>query len=98
MPAQYYVYILANHRNGTLYTGFTNNLIGRTFTHKSDIVDGFTKKYQVHRLVYYEVFEDRDAAIKREKQLKRWHRKWKLELIEKINPGWKDLYDQIIKG
>ncbi len=91
----YYVYILASHRNGTLYTGFTDNLIHRTFVHKNDIVKGFTKKYQVHRLVYYEVFEDKEAAILREKQLKRWHRKWKLELIEKMNPDWEDLYDKI---
>lgn len=92
----YYVYILASHKNGTLYTGFASNLIQRTFTHKNDIVKGFTQKYQVHRLVYYEVFEDRDEALKREKQLKKWHRKWKLELIEKTNPDWKDLYVNII--
>ncbi len=91
----YYVYIIASHRNGTLYTGFTNNLIHRTYTHKNDIVKGFTNKYQVHRLVHYEVFEDREEAIKREKLLKKWHRKWKLELIEKNNPDWEDLYDKI---
>ncbi len=92
----YYVYMLASHRNGTLYTGFTNNLVNRVFTHKNNIVKGFTQEYQVHRLVYYEVFEDREEAIKREKQLKRWYRKWKLELIEKINPNWEDLYNKII--
>ena len=98
MEKYWYVYILANHRNGTLYTGFTNNLIQRTWTHKNDVVEGFTNKYQVHRLVYYEVFEDRDEAIKKEKQIKKWHRKWKLELIEKMNPNWEDLYDKINKG
>lgn len=95
MSEQYYVYILASHRNGTLYTGFTNNLLQRTWSHKNDIVKSFTKKYQVHRLVYYEVFEDRDEAIKREKQLKKWHRRWKLELIETLNPDWKELYNKI---
>ena len=95
MEKQYYVYILASHRNGTLYTGFASNLIQRTFTHKNDIVDGFTKKYQIHRLVYYEVFGDRELAILREKQLKKWRRRWKLELIEKMNPNWDDLYDKI---
>lgn len=92
---QYYVYILASHRNGTLYVGFTDHLIRRIYTHKNDIVQGFTRKYEVHRLVYFEIFEDREEAIKREKQLKKWHRKWKLELIEKTNPDWKDLYDKI---
>ena len=95
MSGQYYVYILASHKNGTLYTGFTSDLIGRSWSHKNDVVEGFTKKYQVHRLVYYEVFEDREAAILREKQLKKWHRKWKLELIEGLNPQWKDLYKDI---
>ena len=95
MSEQYYVYILASRRNGTLYTGFTHNLIGRTWSHKNNLVQGFTNKYQVHILVYYEVFEDREAALKREKQLKKWQRKWKLELIEKDNPNWKDLYKEI---
>lgn len=95
MSEQYYVYILASFKNGTLYTGFTSDLIGRAWSHKNDVVDGFTKKYQVHRLVYYEVFEDKEAAMLREKQLKKWHRKWKLELIEKENPDWKDLYKDI---
>ena len=67
----YYIYILASHRNGTLYTGFTSDLIGRTWSHKNDVVEGFTNEYQVHRLVHYEVFEDRDAALKREKHLKK---------------------------
>ena len=91
----FYVYILAIKRNGTLYIGFTTSLPKRTWEHKNDIVKGFTKKYQVHRLVYYEVFQDKEAALKKEKQLKKWHRKWKLELIEKSNPEWEDLYDKI---
>lgn len=95
MDQQYYVYILASKRNGTLYTGFTSGLPKRTWEHKNDIVGGFTKKYQIHILVHYEVFEDKEAALKREKQLKKWHRKWKLELIEKSNPEWKDLYNEI---
>jgi putative endonuclease len=95
MEKQYYVYILASHKNGTLYTGFTAGLLARTWSHKNDIVEGFTKKYQVHRLVYYQVFEDRDAALKYEKQLKKWRRQWKLRLIETMNPDWKDLYKDI---
>jgi putative endonuclease len=92
----HYVYILASNRNGTLYVGLTHNLIKRTWEHKNDIVKGFTNKYQVHRLVYFEQFEDKDEAIKREKQLKKWQRRWKLELIEGYNPEWKDLYKDIV--
>jgi putative endonuclease len=93
----YYVYILASKRNGTLYTGFTGNLPRRVFEHKNDLVPGFTKKYGVHTLVYYECCEDRESAILREKQRKEWKRRWKLELIEKNNPEWKDLYGEIIE-
>ena len=93
----YYVYILASKRNGTLYVGFTTNLIKRIWEHKNNIVKGFTEKYQIHSLVYYEQFEDKDEALKREKLLKKWHRKWKLDLIEKENPTWKDLYEEITK-
>jgi putative endonuclease len=97
MPEKcYYVYILANHRNGTLYVGVTNDLVRRVFEHKNSKIDGFTKKYSVHKLVYYEVMEDVDNAIFREKQLKKWNRKWKIEIIEKHNPFWKDLYYDII--
>jgi putative endonuclease len=92
----YYVYILANRRNGTLYTGFTGNLPQRVHDHKNGFVSGFTKKYGVHTLVYCEYCEDRGSAILREKQIKEWKRRWKLELIEKDNPEWKDLYDEII--
>jgi len=95
LASNYYVYILASKRNGTLYVGFTIGLPERTWVHKNDIVEGFTKKYQVHILVWYEVHEDKEQALKREKQIKKWRRKWKLELIEKFNPEWKDLYDEI---
>lgn len=92
----YYVYILASKRNGTLYTGVTRNLVKRVYEHKNDLVEGFTKQYQVHNLVYFETHEDINEAIKKEKQLKKWKRSWKLQLIEKDNPNWKDLYDEII--
>ena len=94
---QYYVYILASKRNGTLYIGVTNNLVRRVWEHKNDVVEGFTKKYGVHQLVWYEVADTPDAAITREKQLKKWNRAWKLKLIEEKNPHWKDLYQEIAK-
>lgn len=87
----YYVYILASHRNGTLYIGVTGNLIKRSWEHKNKATDGFTKKYNVSRLVYYEITNDINAALLREKQLKKWNRKWKIELVEKENPDWVDL-------
>ncbi len=87
----YYVYILASKRNGTLYTGVTSRLQNRVFQHRNKMVKGFTEKYEVSRLVYYEYFDDVYCAIHREKQLKRWRRKWKLSLIEGFNPYWKDL-------
>lgn len=92
----YYVYILAGKRNGTLYIGATSNLIKRIYEHKNDLVEGFTKKYQVHKLVHFEKTESVEAAINREKQLKNWKRRWKLELIEENNPGWRDLYDDLV--
>lgn len=92
---QYYVYILASKRNGTLYIGVTNNLLKRVDEHKSRIIDGFTKKYNVHNLVYYEQHNDIDCAITREKRVKKWKRKYKLELIEKSNPDWIDLYNDL---
>jgi len=92
----YYVYIMANKRNGTLYIGVTNDLIKRVFEHKSDIVQGFTKKYKIHSLVYFEECGEIESAILREKQLKKWNRQWKLELIEKENPQWKDLYEDLL--
>jgi putative endonuclease len=90
-----YVYILASQRNGTLYIGMTNNLSRRAWAHKTDQVEGFTQKYGVHRLVWYEVADTPLAAITREKQLKKWNRTWKLRLIEDSNPEWKDLSDEL---
>lgn len=95
MRKQYCVYILASDRNGTLYTGLSSNLVKRVYEHRNDLIDGFTKKHGVHLLVYYEVHEDVYSAIAREKQIKKWYRKWKLRLIEEGNPGWKDLYSEI---
>jgi putative endonuclease len=92
----YYVYILASDRNGTLYVGVTDNLIRRVWEHKNSINKGFTKKYSIHLLVWYEVHQEIEQAIIREKQLKKWNRNWKLELIEKYNPNWDDLYNKII--
>lgn len=86
------VYILASRRNGTSYVGVTNNLIRRVWEHKQNLTDGFTKKYTVHTLVYYELYSDILHAIAREKEIKKWKRRWKLQLIEKNNPDWKDLY------
>jgi len=87
----YYVYILANKKNGTLYIGVTNNLVKRIYEHKSGLAEGFTKKYNVKNLVYYESTESIESAIHREKQLKNWHRNWKKDLIEKNNSEWEDL-------
>ena len=93
----YCVYILANKKNGTLYVGVTSNLLKRVWEHKNNLADGFTKKYSVHKLVYFEQTENIISAMEREKQLKNWKRKWKLELIEKNNFDWKDLYEKILK-
>ncbi len=92
----YYVYILASKRNGTIYIGVTSDLIKRIYEHKHGLVDGFTKKYHVHALVYFEETESVESAIIREKQLKKWNRKWKLELIEKENPNWTDLCHELL--
>ena len=89
---QYYVYILASQRNGTLYIGVTSNLLKRVYEHKHGLVEGFSKKYSVHKLVYYETTNDIRGAIYREKCLKKWKRAWKIELIEENNPYWKDLF------
>jgi putative endonuclease len=93
---QSYIYILASKKNGTLYIGVTNNLIKRVYEHKNNLADGFTKKYGIHLLVYFEIAEDITSAIKREKQLKEWRRAWKIQLIEKTNPQWKDLYETLL--
>lgn len=92
----YYVYILASKYNGTLYTGFTEDLLKRVYQHRNGLVDGFTKKYAVHRLVYYEIHGTPEGAITREKQIKKWNRAWKKNLIEKDNPDWEDLYDALL--
>lgn len=95
MDKKYYVYILASQRNGTLYVGFTSNLAQRIFEHKNHLTPGFSSKYEVCRLVYVESFTDVHMAIRREKRLKDWPRNWKKDLIEKYNPEWLDLYDNI---
>lgn len=92
----YYVYILASRRNGTLYVGVSNDIVRRTWEHKNDLVEGFTKKYGVHILVYFELYDDIDTAIAREKRLKRWNRVWKIKLIERNNSGWNDLYERLM--
>ncbi len=92
----YYVYISASKRNGTLYIGVTNDLVRRVYEHKNHLVKGFTDKYNVDRLVYYDQTESIESAIIREKQLKAWYRNWKIRLIESTNPEWKDLYITII--
>ena len=89
------VYILASKRNGTLYTGVTSDLPKRISEHKNDVAEGFTKRYGVHTLVYVEYLADIRAAIAREKQIKKWNRAWKVELIEKDNPEWRDLYEDL---
>ena len=92
-PKQPAVYIMASKRNGTLYTGVTSDLVKRVWQHKNDLVEGFTQKYSVHMLVYYELADDMGAAIAREKQIKGGSRVKKLALIESMNPGWRDLYE-----
>ena len=92
----YYVYILASKRNGTLYIGITNNLMNRVYEHKHVMVKGFTKKYHVDKLLYYEETNDVNSAISREKKMKRWKRNWKISLIERTNPEWKDLYNNLL--
>lgn len=90
------VYLLASTRNGTLYIGVTSDLARRMWEHKNDQGEGFTRKYGVHRLVYVETHDTMETAIVREKQIKKWNRAWKIELIEKNNPQWLDLYDQLL--
>ncbi len=90
------VYILASQRNGTLYTGVTSGLVKRTWEHKEDIVAGFTTRYGVHLLVYYELHDEIVAAITREKQIKKWNRAWKIRLIESTNADWRDLWFEIL--
>ena len=90
------VYILASRRNGTLYTGVTSDIVKRVWEHRSDVVEGFTKRYSVHTLVWFELHETMESAIRREKAIKGWNRTWKLELIEQSNPTWSDLYSSLL--
>ena len=95
---QYYIYILASKKNGTLYIGMTNNLVKRIYEHKNKLIEGFTSKYNVNNLVYFEITNNANSAIHREKKLKGWKRKWKIDLIEKSNPNWEDLYKEILES
>ncbi|MAO91825.1 MAG: hypothetical protein CMM81_09810 [Rhodospirillales bacterium] len=92
-----FVYIMASDRNGTLYVGVTSNLPQRVAQHREELLDGFTKKYAVHLLVYFEACPDMESAIQREKALKKWRREWKLKLIEEKNPYWRDLYNDLFE-
>ncbi len=92
----YYVYILASDRNGTLYVGVTNDLARRVYEHRNDLIEGFTKRYGVHKLVWFEVHGDINEAILREKRIKKWNRSWKLRVIEEMNPDWIDLTEQLL--
>jgi putative endonuclease len=91
----FFVYVLASRRNGTLYTGMTDDLVRRTSEHRNGVVPGFTRKYDVKILVWYEVHESRETAFQRERQIKKWNRVWKLEMIERFNPSWRDLFDEV---
>jgi len=96
MDKQPAVYILASKKNGTLYVGVTSNLVKRIWEHKNNLTEGFTKRYEVHYLVWYEMHECMESAIQREKRVKGWKRAWKMELIENNNPNWQDLYHTIV--
>ena len=96
MEKQFYVYCVTNCKNGVLYIGVTSNLVGRIWQHKNKVVKGFTQKYNLKLLVYFEIHTDINSAIHREKRLKEWKREWKIALIEKDNPEWYDLYDGLI--
>jgi putative endonuclease len=95
MDRQNYVYIMASKRNGTLYVGVTSNLVKRVWEHKHHLLEGFTSRYNVHELVYYEAYRDIRDAVMREKCIKKWNRRWKLKLIESLNPKWCDLYEEL---
>ena len=96
MKKQPAVYILASAKNGTLYTGVTSDLVKRIWEHKNNLVDGFTKRYSVHDLVWFELHDTMDSAINREKNIKEWKRAWKLKMIEKDNPAWRVLYIDVV--
>ena len=95
MQKVYHAYIMASRRNGTIYTGVTGELMRRAWEHKHNLYEGFTSKYSVHMLVWYEAFDYIHDAIQREKNIKKWPRQWKLNLIEEMNPDWRDLYDEL---
>ena len=90
------VYVLASGRNGTLYIGVTSDLVKRIWEHKNNLAEGFTRRYNVHNLVWYELHDNMTSAIEKEKRMKEWKRDWKLKLIENFNPGWQDLYDTLV--
>ncbi|HEX5777183.1 MAG TPA: GIY-YIG nuclease family protein [Caulobacteraceae bacterium] len=92
----FYAYMLASQRNGTLYIGSTDSLIKRMYEHRDKVRQGFTAKYGVDLLVWYEAFETREGAFRRERRMKKWNRAWKIQLIERFNPGWRDLYDSLL--
>jgi putative endonuclease len=96
MNKQPAVYVLASKRNGTLYIGVTSDLVKRIWQHKNNMIEGFTKRYGVHQLVWYELHENMQSAIEQEKRMKEWKRKWKMELIESMNPNWQDLYHTVV--
>jgi len=96
MDKDFYVYFFASKRNGTLYMGVTSDLVQRIWQHKNKLIKGFTQKYNVNKLVYYEAHPDAESAITREKQIKKWRRTWKMRIIEEKNPDWNDLYNDII--
>ena len=96
MAKQLCTYILASGRNGTLYVGVTSDVVKRGYEHKQDLIKGFTNQYHVHKLVFFEMHSSMEAAITREKQIKKWNRSWKLRLIEKTNPEWRDLFSDIV--
>jgi putative endonuclease len=93
----FYVYLLASRKQGTLYLGVTKDLVRRTYQHKEKLLAGFTSQYDIRRLVWFEIYDDPTTAIEREKKIKKWRRAWKIDLIEKENPEWKDLYPEIIR-
>ena len=95
MEKRFFVYILSNAKYGTLYIGVTSDIVKHIWEQKNHVVKGFTEKYNLHRLVYYEIHETAESAIHKEKRLKQWQRQWKLELIDAFNPGWEDLYESV---
>ncbi len=95
MDRIYFVYLMASQRNGTIYCGVTGNLAGRTYTHREDLIEGFTRRYGVHLLVWFEWTDQITGAIQREKRIKKWNREWKIRLIEETNPRWEDLYPKL---